>query len=158
MSETQPGADSKRKKWFLLLVITGCCAGFYAAQLNRYPEAGSPLLGTWESDLGSVVNFRADGTGRSRSKSDPRIRYVEWSIDESNQLVFYERTTRGGFVAFVEQIDLMRGVARPSRIPIKVSGDGFVLSNQYRNQATGKEETSTIVFTRCEDPVLEAAK
>ncbi len=56
-----------------------------SANTGLPPAVGSfSPVGTWKGEQGGVLNFRADGSGRSRvlANTQQQITYFEWSLDQ----------------------------------------------------------------------------
>ncbi|HID75372.1 MAG TPA: hypothetical protein EYP56_05175 [Planctomycetaceae bacterium] len=53
----------------------------------------APIVGTWKSETGTVINFRPDGTARWRPQDDERIGYLEWTLD-SDEFVIYQYSSK----------------------------------------------------------------
>ena len=57
--------------------------------LQGTPNPGAPIVGTWRGEGDNLVNFRLDGTVRSRQSGGQKLGYSEWNLDESNELRIY---------------------------------------------------------------------
>ena len=77
-----------------LIAIGLCVIGFYTSQRSSQVRRsrGTPLVGTWKGESGNVLNFRQDGTARFRT--DGTIGYMEWTLEESEELVYYQFASR----------------------------------------------------------------
>ena len=74
----------------LILFLGVTLFALMVTQVQMPPSPNSPLIGTWVSERGRVVNFRPDGTARYRGASQEganQVLYFEWMVDSSNRLV-----------------------------------------------------------------------
>ena len=46
------------------------------------------LVGTWAGELGNVINFRSDGTVRSRSVDSTGVEFLEWTTSQNELRMF----------------------------------------------------------------------
>jgi hypothetical protein len=115
----------------------------------RNPALASHLVGTWAGDIGNIVEFRPDGTGRARSPSHPEraIMYFEWTTTE-------------------EELQILPG-ARQDNLRWKYYRyvAGSVEIDQYQVRFTSHDQFqsvdakrgTTILFTKTDDAKIEAA-
>ena len=122
-------------------------------------NAASPLIGTWKGEFGNVLNFRPDGTIRSRLSTGPEIFYMEWSINESGELVFYQFSSRNSIGAWIAPALRAAGRFPPTdRCEIlEVSPMQMRLRMSHMDPKTRKPTTKVYVFTRVQDEELETA-
>ena len=56
------------------------------------------LVGTWVGELGNVMNFRSDGTARSRSADSTGVDFLEWTTSQ-NELRIFQGTRKRKYQA-----------------------------------------------------------
>jgi len=103
-------------------------------------------VGTWKGEFGNVLNFRPDGTARSRWESREKIAYFEWTFN-SGDLATYQYASKRSLPAWFGRAVLNY---RPTDRK-KVAG---ITATQFQlRDTTGK----TLWFTRTQDTALESA-
>ena len=107
-----------------------------------------PIVGTWKGEMGNIVNFRADGTARSRPSSVDRIGYLEWKF-ESGQLAIYQYSKGRYSFGWLSRRVTMEDNPTSRFSIVDVSPTHF-----KRRTDDGKEFT----LTATEDKDLECAK
>ncbi|MHB8898563.1 MAG: hypothetical protein ACYC6Y_07430 [Thermoguttaceae bacterium] len=144
----------------ILLLIAVIAATVYSIRAVRARRnAASPLIGTWRGELGNVLNFRPDGTGRFRFSTGPAIGYMEWSINESGELAVWQFSARNSIGAWMVRGLLAAGIAPPTdRYEVlELSPTRMRLRCSHVDPKTRKPVTSVITFTRVKDRNLETS-
>ncbi len=145
--------DRRRVTWIVivgLLLLTIALACMVALKRNQAiasaKNAGmSPLVGTWRNGEQSVLNLRADGTGRHR-----------WNL-ESSEFGYFEWEVAGGQLR-------IRLFSKPPSWRLRAMllfqnyGDQFEIVEKSDSVLLLHDSTSgnEIRLERCSDPELEA--
>ena len=122
----------------IALLLSGITfVSYKAKQVQMAPSPNSPLIGTWKSDGGSVVNYRPDGTARHRGYLDGtpnQILYFEWMIDSSDNLVTCNSCSSQA-VAWKQRLnDWLYGSNGPYRNQVEVTDSGFTVRSAEGNE------------------------
>jgi hypothetical protein len=129
-------------RWYVSQWIPPNAVGLHAL----YPPQILPdLIGTWQSDVRSLVNLRADGTGRARFPPGNQRQYYEWTAD-ANEFALYTWGSKQSAYAWFGR-EMLNQAWLDKFDLIEVSETQFKLRNQ-----NGK----VISFTKTHDAVLEA--
>ncbi len=159
--QKQPFLSQRRLVLILILLLISVVGiGLYASRAARLRQnSASPLIGTWRGERGNVLNFRPDGTARSRFSTGPEIGYMEWSINESGGLLIYQFSSRNGVGAWISPA--LRATGRLSPTDrweiVEISPTQMKLQMSYRDPKTRKPITTVYTFTRVQDQQLETA-
>lgn len=94
--ETMTKTKNRRKLFrvgIVGLLLLSCWVGisFYWYSANgRASDLAlrRKLVGTWVGELGNVINFRSDGTARSRSADSTGVEYLEWTTSKYELRMF----------------------------------------------------------------------
>ena len=135
--------NTKSFQWYVRRWIPPNAVGLHAL----YPPKILPeFIGTWQSDVASLVNNRADGTGRARflPAGDQRL-YFEWAAD-ANEFKLYTWGSKQSAYAWFGR-EMMNRPWLDKLELIEVSEGQFKLRTQ-----NGK----VISFTKTQDAELEA--
>ena len=140
----------KRKRILQALAVAVIlCAGFLLHRADRAAKhraiaatAAITPVGTWAVDNGNFIQFRADGTGRSRDPTLPgKVMYFEWSYDGSTLTLSY--APRGNVRSFIAH-------------QLGVQTDAFAVQQLSPRQMTVTDGAATVLFTPTDDDVLDA--
>ena len=142
----------------IVAVVALAVYSVWSSRSQRY--ASSPLIGTWKGQVGNVLDFRPDGTARSRLSTGPKIHYFEWELNSSNELLLYFFSTRNSVKAWIVRASRAVGRAPPmDRMKIiEISPTQMKLQSTYPDPKSGKTVTTVTSFVRTEDEQLEAAR
>lgn len=157
----KPAAARRIIVGLAILLVVFCGIGTYtmrAIWLQRY--AGSPLVGTWQSEHG-VYCIRPDGVAAYRREGESQIEWMKWSHAE-NEFCFTQFSSRdvmdsarGRFASALNEF-LDQPTERCQIV--ELSEDHFQLRMDYIDGETQQPAVSIIDFDRTEDEQLESLR
>jgi hypothetical protein len=124
------------------------------SSLQGSPSPDAPIVGIWMGEKGNVLQLRSDGTARSRTSSGSKIGYLEWNLDESNELRLYHMVPSKSAAWKSRLQNWVAGNNRPDDRydVIEMSPAGFTL-----RATMGPAKGDVFTFSRATDAELKVA-